>query len=151
MPVLPSYRNQSLICIANQLTGFYMRATLAFNGFTFKECLFHKIKYANVLILKIKYVCWVVKDIWMISLQKWINIIQIEFIFYFPRRTKYKYSSMDVSSNIVELLPFIYYISIAKLFFFTCYNLCTILSALAWLRATKNGWWPVSFAFSEEI
>ena len=34
MPVLPSYRNQSieLICSANQLTGFYMRATLAFNG-----------------------------------------------------------------------------------------------------------------------
>ena len=31
MPVLPSYRNQS-ICFANQLTGFYMSATLAFNG-----------------------------------------------------------------------------------------------------------------------
>ena len=28
MPVLPSCRNQS----ANQLTGFYMRATLAFDG-----------------------------------------------------------------------------------------------------------------------
>ena len=45
MPVLPSYRNQSidlhphietsqLICCANQLTGFYMRATLALNGLT---------------------------------------------------------------------------------------------------------------------
>ena len=40
MPVLPPYRNQSIdfhsksieICTANQLTGFYMRATLAFNG-----------------------------------------------------------------------------------------------------------------------
>ena len=40
MPVLPTYRNQStdlhsksqLICIANQFTGFYVRATLAFNG-----------------------------------------------------------------------------------------------------------------------
>ena len=34
MPVLPSYRNQStdLLCCANQLTGFFMRATLAFNG-----------------------------------------------------------------------------------------------------------------------
>ena len=31
MPVLSSYRDQS-ICIANQLTGFYMTATLAFNG-----------------------------------------------------------------------------------------------------------------------
>ena len=30
MPVLPSYRNQ-LIRKSNQLTGFYMRATLAFN------------------------------------------------------------------------------------------------------------------------
>ena len=29
MPVFPSCRNQS---IANQLTGFYMRATLTFNG-----------------------------------------------------------------------------------------------------------------------
>ena len=33
MPVVPSYRNQSIdICTANQLTGFNMRATLAFNG-----------------------------------------------------------------------------------------------------------------------
>ena len=31
MPVLPSYRNQSIGC-ANQSTGFYKRATLAFNG-----------------------------------------------------------------------------------------------------------------------
>ena len=34
MPVLPSYRSQSIDqikCIANQLTGFYMRATLTFN------------------------------------------------------------------------------------------------------------------------
>ena len=31
MPVLPLYRNH---CSANQLTGFYMRATLAFNGLT---------------------------------------------------------------------------------------------------------------------
>ena len=32
MPVLPSYRNQSIICTANQLTDFYMTETLAFNG-----------------------------------------------------------------------------------------------------------------------
>ena len=36
MPALPSYRNQSidlqLICTANQLTGFFMSATLALNG-----------------------------------------------------------------------------------------------------------------------
>ena len=33
MPVLPSYRETSqLICMANQLTGFYKRATLAPNG-----------------------------------------------------------------------------------------------------------------------
>ena len=38
MSVLPAYRNQSIylhsksICAANQLTGFYIRATLAFNG-----------------------------------------------------------------------------------------------------------------------
>ena len=32
MPVLPSYRNQPIDLCANQLNGFYMRATLAFNG-----------------------------------------------------------------------------------------------------------------------
>ena len=34
MLVLPSYRYQSidLLCFANQLTGFHMRATLVFNG-----------------------------------------------------------------------------------------------------------------------
>ena len=33
VPVLPSYRkNSRLICRANKLTGFYMRATLALNG-----------------------------------------------------------------------------------------------------------------------
>ena len=33
MPVLPSHIETSqLICYANQLTGFYMMATLAFNG-----------------------------------------------------------------------------------------------------------------------
>ena len=32
MPVLCSYRNQSIDLHANQLTGCYMRATLAFNG-----------------------------------------------------------------------------------------------------------------------
>ena len=38
MPVLPSYRNQSidlLIFCANQLTGFYMRAKPAFNGLNY--------------------------------------------------------------------------------------------------------------------
>ena len=30
MPVLPSYRAQSIDLLANQLNGFYMRATLAF-------------------------------------------------------------------------------------------------------------------------
>ena len=34
MPVLPSYRNQSIWTV-NQLTGFYIRATLAFNKFNF--------------------------------------------------------------------------------------------------------------------
>ena len=32
MPVLPSYRNQSIDLLANQLTSLYMRATLAFKG-----------------------------------------------------------------------------------------------------------------------
>ena len=32
MPVLSSYRNHQLICAANQSTGFFMRATLEFNG-----------------------------------------------------------------------------------------------------------------------
>ena len=32
MSMLPSYRNQPIDCAANRLTGFYMRATLAFNG-----------------------------------------------------------------------------------------------------------------------
>ena len=31
MPVLPSIETSQLICCANQLTGFYMRVTLAFN------------------------------------------------------------------------------------------------------------------------
>ena len=34
MPVLPSYRNQSIWTV-NQLTGFYIRATPAFNKFNF--------------------------------------------------------------------------------------------------------------------
>ena len=32
MPVLPHIETSQLICCANQLTGFCMRATLAFNG-----------------------------------------------------------------------------------------------------------------------
>ena len=36
MPALPSYRNQSIDLSANQFTGFYMRATLAFNGLAFQ-------------------------------------------------------------------------------------------------------------------
>ena len=32
MSVLPTYRNQSTDFFANQLTGFYMRTTPAFNG-----------------------------------------------------------------------------------------------------------------------
>ena len=32
MPVLPRIKSSQLICCANQLTGFYMRAALAFNG-----------------------------------------------------------------------------------------------------------------------
>ena len=36
MPVLPSYRNRQLICCANQWTGFYIRAALAFNGLKVK-------------------------------------------------------------------------------------------------------------------
>ena len=32
MPVLPSYRNQSIDLLANQLTSLYMRATLAFKA-----------------------------------------------------------------------------------------------------------------------
>ena len=36
MPAFPSYRNQSIDLSANQFTGFYMRATLAFNGLTFQ-------------------------------------------------------------------------------------------------------------------
>ena len=31
MPKLPSYRNQLIDCSTNQLTGFYMMASLAFN------------------------------------------------------------------------------------------------------------------------
>ena len=32
MPVFSSYKTSQLICTANQLAGFYMRTTLAFNG-----------------------------------------------------------------------------------------------------------------------
>ena len=32
MPVFPHIETSQLICKANQLAGFYMRATLAFNG-----------------------------------------------------------------------------------------------------------------------
>ena len=34
MPVCPHIETSQLICCANQLTGIYMRATLAFNGLT---------------------------------------------------------------------------------------------------------------------
>ena len=37
MPVLPSYRNQSIVWHSKKLTGFYMRATLAFNGLKSKS------------------------------------------------------------------------------------------------------------------
>ena len=33
--MLPHTKTSQLICTANQLTGFYIRATLAFNGFIF--------------------------------------------------------------------------------------------------------------------
>ena len=33
--VCPHIETSQLICRANQLTGFYMRATLAFNGLTY--------------------------------------------------------------------------------------------------------------------
>ena len=52
MPVLSSYRNQSvdlLICTANQLTGFYMRATLAFSWLIKCEKLCKKIKSGIIL------------------------------------------------------------------------------------------------------
>ena len=34
MPVLPTYRNQSIDLLRKSLTGFYIRATLAFNRLT---------------------------------------------------------------------------------------------------------------------
>ena len=34
MPVLPSYGNQSIDLLYKSMTGFYMRATLAFDGLT---------------------------------------------------------------------------------------------------------------------
>ena len=34
MPVLPSTETSQLICCANQLTGFYMRARLVLHGLT---------------------------------------------------------------------------------------------------------------------
>ena len=40
MPVLPSYRNQPIDLLCNQLTGFYMRETLAFNGLTHQSLVF---------------------------------------------------------------------------------------------------------------
>ena len=39
MPVLSSYRNQSIDCKANQLTGFYIWPTLALNGLNEKPLL----------------------------------------------------------------------------------------------------------------
>ena len=50
MPKLPSYRNKSLICRANQLTGFYMLAILAFNELIKRlpgACIFFKINPLN--------------------------------------------------------------------------------------------------------
>ena len=35
MPKLPSYRKQPIDLLGNQLTGFYMMATLAFNELIF--------------------------------------------------------------------------------------------------------------------
>ena len=38
MPVCPPIETNQLIWTANQLTGFYMRATLAFNGLKCSSC-----------------------------------------------------------------------------------------------------------------
>ena len=43
MPVLPTYRNQSIDLLANQLTGFYMRATLALNGLIYASLDHHEV------------------------------------------------------------------------------------------------------------
>ena len=61
MPVLPSYKNQSidLIC-ANQQTGFYMRATRALNGLT--EVTF-SLTMTNLLDLKSTGGFMMIKDI----------------------------------------------------------------------------------------
>ena len=37
MPALPKTETNQLICIANQLTGFYMTAILALNGLSKKS------------------------------------------------------------------------------------------------------------------
>ena len=37
LKVNPLNASEALICTANQLTGFYMRATLAFNGLKKKD------------------------------------------------------------------------------------------------------------------
>ena len=50
MPVLPSYKNQSIDLPANQLTGFYTRATQAFNGLMKKTS-----KYCSVFKKEMKY------------------------------------------------------------------------------------------------
>ena len=44
MLVLPSIETSQLICTANQLTGFYMRAALAFNGLNEDKPMFIHIK-----------------------------------------------------------------------------------------------------------
>ena len=42
MPVLLSYRNQSIDLLCNSLDSFYMRATLAFNPFMTEAVIIYK-------------------------------------------------------------------------------------------------------------
>ena len=46
----PHIEISQLICYANQLTGFYMRATLAFNGLISHSIIFSDIKHKNIIL-----------------------------------------------------------------------------------------------------
>ena len=79
MPAFFSYRNQLTNCYANQLTGFYMGATLAINGLRVTLIfLKNSQETADVVIFtneildgKLRFMCSVSKYVFILLYQHW--------------------------------------------------------------------------------
>ena len=56
-----------------------------------------------------KHLKWVIRNISVIKLYKWIDSIKITFNFYFPRTSRHNYRGVDVFSDIFELLLLLYF------------------------------------------